>query len=274
MKILIFCFGFGLYFSLAASVNADSYVEKKMPFSDIPFKTWTKGEKPRTEMTIPLFGAGTTITIIRADKGVQWTINSKDQTYFESPLTVRTTEKLPPDEPYLTHSANSDPTCKGRFKKLSDQRVIAGVKAVTYQEFCQEAPNQVRTHWFAPNSGLAAEIQKEETNFLKARSAAQNADRSEKEKKDLEKMLLLMQDKVQRSLPEKDKAKWPKGYVLAMETEMDGKKILNFEVTKMSREKIDASLFEIPAGYTKSDPFQSLLKRRNELHQEPQPITK
>lgn len=270
--LLILLYGVSIFF--AGPVLADSYVEKKMPFSEVPTKTWTQGPKQRSEINIPIFGTGTSVTIIRADKNVQWTINTKDQTYFESPLTVRTTEKPPPDEPYLTHSAKSDPTCKGRFKKLSDQRIIAGVKAVAYQEFCQEAPNQVRTHWFAPNSGLAAEIQKEETNFLKARSAAQYADRSEKKKKDLEKMLLLMQDKVRRSLPNKDKAKWPKGYVLAMETEMDGKKILNFEVTKMSREKIDPSLFEIPAGYTKSDPFQSLLKHRNELRQEPQPITK
>ncbi len=237
-----------------------------MPFSSTPTKTWTAGPKQRNEITIPFFGAGTNVTIVRADKGVQWTINTKDQTYFESPLTL----PYNPNQPGLPNwdaLSQLNPNCTTQIEKWTKRKTIGGIKAKGVREWCKESSEQKRIYWFAPNAGTPAQVQKELTTFAKAQSRTQYAQYPEETRLKAEKFAERIQNPMAGKLSAQDQKKWPTGLLLSMETELNGKITTAFEITKLSTEKIDDSLFEIPAGYVVSNPLEALLKKQGQANQ-------
>lgn len=245
-------------------VYADSYIEKTMGGMSKPAKTWIQGLKSRTEMTIPFPNMPPVVLIQRADKGVQWSLNPKDQTYNETPMAMPYNPQMPIPAPVPLNN------CEMVMQKISNQRDIAGFKATGYREGCK-GNNQKQIHWFAPNSRQALQIKKESEAFDRALMNAQFANYPEKERS----KAIASAERQKNNLVERLRGQqltWPSALELALETEVDGKVVSSYVVSTLSTERIDNALFEIPAGYKKADPadlFRKLMEQ-----QKKQPITK
>jgi len=238
---------------------ADAYIEHALPTSQTPAKTWTSGLKERKEIEAPFLGRQVTIT--RVDKGVEWTLNPKKKTYEEKPIA------LPYDKPN-PHPASAyddsdtgmddtadDDTCTFEMKKLPSGRTVAGYEAVGYRMGCREEPKEGMIVWLAASGGIAQSIHRDVKKYNQAHGKALYANYPAKERKEMEQGMAAMWQNILGEMPRQANLdKVPDNLPMAMETESrEVGKMTFYEVIRLSAAPISASLFEIPAGYTKID---------------------
>ena len=247
---------------------AESFVERVEPrpsgkgqeaellSSTIFQKTWIKGSKRRIETDggAPL-DPGPKIFITRLDRGVLWVLNPRDKTYLEFPLAIPPRPAYAPRPNLTAMLEKGDPECVGQMKKLDGEKIIGGIRAVGYQASCKENPIRRTTYWYAKNSSVAAGVQKDEKEFSRREVLVRNANLSDGERKEEETIWRINQEGPRLSFDKEERDNWPTSYILAMSDEINGNVRLRFEIKKLSIDKIDDALFEIPAGFTKSDPI-------------------
>lgn len=235
---------------------ADSFVEFRGPLGPGTFKTWTSGKMMREEHQIPLMGQQ--IQIVRVDKGVVWTLNTKDKTYTESPLAIpyaplpemdNNTE--PSGETKTTDRTPSD--CTPKISTLAKTRKIAGQTTTGTKMTCKENSTESMTSWVAPINDTTGRALATQKNYANAYAKALYANYPPKEKAEMEKeysfLKNMMQEIPSRLMPDK----MPEGFIMALEGEskVEGAMPL-YEVVSLSATPVDKSLFEIPADYKKT----------------------
>ena len=144
-----------------SSAQADFYMKAKtMGFAS---ETWTAGKKQRMQTQTPM--AGSMITIVRVDKGVEWTVNSKMKIYQEKPIAL-TPKDIQEQDSGMAEIKNLMPQkqqgsdCTPQMNRLSEKRTYAGYETEGYQWACKEQPASM-TMWIAPAQGDLARVEKE-----------------------------------------------------------------------------------------------------------------
>ncbi len=222
--------------------------------------SWTSGLKRRQEASMgannPLaaFGglAGNQITIQRVDKNVEWTIYPSFHVYTEKSLAI----------PYAkTPEMKSGPTTEGKaekpdsieVQKRPEPQTIAGLTSSGHDIIVNQKPQSIV--WIAPKQSPIDQVMKEEEAFSSALWEKQYESWPLKEKMEMKlgMKLLGMMGKGMMNVFAGMKD-WPEGMPVKMEmlktpdNEMPG---TFFELTKLGVDPVDASLFEIPAGFRK-----------------------
>jgi hypothetical protein len=255
LLILLAAFSIGFF---AVPAHADVYVKSKMMNDMNINEAWTSGKKQRMSTnSAAMSGMGENVSIIRADKGVEWHMNTLLKVYQERPLALPYTPgtKVPDPnaKPVKAGFSGQDIACE-KIRKISKQRSFAGIKARGYVSDCSVNGPKL-TIWIAENNQKTAKAAFEESQrFQKAQSEALFADYPAAERKKMmehvEKYGAAMSGDLM-GLP--NPAKLPKNLAVGMELVDDKGSQMIMEVQEISIVPADNSRYEVPADYKKVD---------------------
>jgi hypothetical protein len=256
-----------ILFSCSASAQADIYVKSKMMDGMGSNETWTSGKKQRMVTQAAGIGSvvGDIINIVRADKGVEWQLNTKMKIYEEKQIALPYSkegeltkeeqaelEKYKKEHPQEAESAEA-PACTTVDK--SGPKIFAGITAYGYSSGCpSEGPKM--TLWIADgNQAQAKQAFKEMEDFQAARAEAMYANYPPAQKKQLmETMKLIGTAMAGGLMGMPDPAKLPQSMAMGMETSAPGEgPHMMMEVVAVDNVAADPSRYELPEGYTKVD---------------------
>lgn len=258
-SIRIAAMGAAIIFS-CLPLFADNTIEFKGFMSEQPSKILTSGLKQRREIQAPI--VGTQISIIRIDKGVEWTLNTKKKTYTEKPLALPYTphpkntdsKKQSPDNSDSSNKSDkNEPTCTAEIKKLSASRTIAGLPSTGQHFGCKESPKDGMTVWFANPTATTKKIQQETKTFDTAIAKARFSNYPAKDREEMEKGTAALAQMLGAMPAMMGGDKLPDGLWVAAESESaEGGKQTLYELTTVSANPLATDLFEVPAGYKKA----------------------
>jgi hypothetical protein len=232
---------------IALPCQADVTVEAQT-MGQMKMKTFTSGLKQRMEVPNPMTSSPM-ITIVRVDKGVEWKVDEKNKVYEEKPIALpkgRTSdfpgEKMPNEK-----KANV------KIKKRDGARTIAGHEATGYEVTVDNQPGVCM--WMAPAKGDLAKVEKETQQYHAAYYKKQNENQPLAESLSstaAAAMAMSMMGGGGGGDWIEGLKELPSGYMMGMEMAMGGAGgMMVYEVTKISADPVQASLFEIPPGFTK-----------------------
>lgn len=261
-----------------SSLFADAYVKSKMMGGMGTSEMWTGGKKQRTVVNVPGMESmgGSTIKIVRPDKGVEWNISPTLKSYDEKPIAISyksseentTAEEQKEIDQFMNSmdkAENMQDQASGcKSAKLPQEKTIAGMKAVGYQGICpvEGGGSTSTTFWMAaPSEKKAIQIQKEISQFEEANVDAMYAQYPPKEREQTKKIMKLFGTAMAKGLMGIPNIKdLPETLALGMEGSMlgGGSQGMMMEVLQADMVPNDASLYEIPAGYAKVEDVQQL----------------
>lgn len=239
----------------SAILHADSTFEHKTFMGNEPGKVWTSGLKQRKEMSMPMVGKQ--ISITRVDKGVEWTLNTKKKTYTEEKLALpytpmeKSSTKTSGGNSNEDEDEDTEPTCTPQMTSLSKTRTIAGMTAKGTHMGCKESPKEGMTLWYVPPTATIKAAEQDLKNFDAALAKAKFANWPAKERKEMERGLAMWARLIGELPMAMTGQKLPSDFLIAMDMTSEEGPQTFYEVTALSAGSLDASLFEIPAGYKK-----------------------
>ena len=255
----------GLCLLAAVPARADVYTKSKMmQMGDS--ETWVSGKKQRIEMNVPIMGKN--IIITRADKGVEWTLNSSLKIYEEKPIAIDYAKTKKFENDVMNNSSSMTPMskmdeteaddCKPEMR-TSGGRQFLGTPATRYEMGCAGKSDGAWAFWMVPLKGEFAKAYKEMEEFGKAHSAAMYAQYPANERKEMQEGLQMLGSMMSVPFTGGQGLKsMPKGFPVAMEqpkgVDENGQaqgNLLMYEMTTLSTAPVDPTLFEVPQGFHK-----------------------
>lgn len=257
-----------------AEVFADVHMKVRIMNGMTESESWISGDKQKSIAQVPLMGEMT--SMIDLKEKVQYQLLPSQKIYDRKPIALEYNPNL---KAFMKASENrdfsTDPSggfspledCMPKFQKISEKRTYAGYDVEGYQATCEGKPESV-TLWFAkpklafdPLTGIEQELKA----FQKKHMELLYANFPTEEKKELLERFSNPAAFLGKGMGVALSFKgMPKGFLLAMEMEgIEGPEGMQggtfFEVTELSHQKIENSLFEIDSTYTEVEDVSQAL---------------